>query len=344
MEENFFKHKFKRSYEIVMSGDSKYICRTSGSKVYLHDAGTFEEIISWNHVKDPGNISFSNNNKHLAVMNSMGKVALYDLSNFSFVKSFRIGNGKHPQDCNLCFTPDDKFVIAAINSHVKQTIVSIDLQSIEIRELAGFDDFVIHGIQYAESKNKFIFSCYDRNDPSLDGKNYMVLWDYPLESNAYHKLGSKQIRRWNGVAYNEHTDRYAVYALPNLFITNNKLEILRKKGDCQSDEKIDVNPMEITKKVLGEEHIDERLISICESMSFKFPKDGYLSHLSWSKDGKFIAVVFSEVVKIIRSEDMQCVKEYRLPYSCFASFSPDGQYLLIGTWNSGYVIEMAQVL
>ncbi|ETA81936.1 YncE family protein [Youngiibacter fragilis] len=344
MKGNFYLHKFKHSYEIKMSSDAKYICRLSASKVYLHDAKTFEEITSWDNIKNPRNISFSNNNKYLAVTNSMGKVALYDLFTISFMKSFRIGNGKHSQDCNLCFTHDDKFAIAAINSHVKETIVSIDLQSIEIREHAGIDYSVIQGIQCVESKNKFIFYFYDRNDSSGYGKNYIILWEYPFESNQYNKINSKQIREWGAIDYNENTECYSIYASNDLYIADNKLDIIRKTGECKSNEEISINPMEITKKVIGEDNINDRLISICESMNSKFPKDGYLSHLSWSKDGKFIAVVFSEVIKLIRCDDLSCVREFRLPYSCYASFSPNGQYLLIGTWNCGYVVEMGQCL
>jgi len=142
-----------------------------------------------------------------------------------------------------------KFAIAAINRHVKETIVSIDLQSIEIREHAGIDHSVIQGIQYVESKNKFIFYSYDRNDPSGYGKNYIILWEYPFESNQYNKINSKQIREWGAIDYNENTECYSIYASNHLYIVDNKLDIIRKTGECKSNEEISINTNgELTKK------------------------------------------------------------------------------------------------
>lgn len=68
-------------------------------------------------------------------------------------------------------------------------------------------------------------------------------------------------------------------------------------------------------------------------------EEEYFCYLHQSKNGKYIVITYSKVVIILQYEDLEIILVEDIPYACFAEFSCDNQYLLIGTWENGYVLE-----
>jgi len=61
--------------------------------------------------------------------------------------------------------------------------------------------------------------------------------------------------------------------------------------------------------------------------------------MSLSKNGKFIAIAYSECVVLLDSEHLDIIRIERIPYTCFVQFSNEDEFLLVGTWDSGYIHE-----
>lgn len=69
----------------------------------------------------------------------------------------------------------------------------------------------------------------------------------------------------------------------------------------------------------------------------------YFNTLKCSASGLYIALALNHAAYIFRYPELKLIKKYELEYLCFADFSSDDRYLLLGTWESGYCIEMADV-
>ena len=70
-----------------------------------------------------------------------------------------------------------------------------------------------------------------------------------------------------------------------------------------------------------------------------FKQDGYLCHLRWSNNGKYIVLAQSEAIKVFDIERKCCIKTYCVKYGYFADFYDNDTKLLIGTWQNGYLIN-----
>jgi hypothetical protein len=68
-------------------------------------------------------------------------------------------------------------------------------------------------------------------------------------------------------------------------------------------------------------------------------EEEFFCHLHQSKNGQHIIITYSNKIIIMRYEDLEIVLVEHIPYACFAEFSDDNQYLLVGTWENGYVLE-----
>lgn len=70
----------------------------------------------------------------------------------------------------------------------------------------------------------------------------------------------------------------------------------------------------------------------------------YPKYLSWSMDEKYIAVVYSGNTKIIQISDFSVVKDIPMEYACFAEFTYDSEYIILGSWEKGYYIKVKDLL
>ncbi len=47
----------------------------------------------------------------------------------------------------------------------------------------------------------------------------------------------------------------------------------------------------------------------------------------------------SETVLILRYDDLKPIVVEKIEYACFGEFSNDDRFILIGTWEIGYILE-----
>lgn len=67
--------------------------------------------------------------------------------------------------------------------------------------------------------------------------------------------------------------------------------------------------------------------------------DEYFVHISSSNDGNYIVLTSNDRVFILGFEDLTPIQIEELDYACFAEFSKDDNYFLVGTWSKGFVFE-----
>jgi WD40 repeat protein len=57
--------------------------------------------------------------------------------------------------------------------------------------------------------------------------------------------------------------------------------------------------------------------------------------LAWSPDGRYLAAVGHNCVRILDAVDLSTAKRIALDYACRVELSPDGQHLLVGAGAAG---------
>ncbi|MBV7508979.1 hypothetical protein KW850_27635 [Bacillus sp. sid0103] len=67
--------------------------------------------------------------------------------------------------------------------------------------------------------------------------------------------------------------------------------------------------------------------------------DEYFVHIASSNDGNYIVLTSNDRVLILGFEDLTPIQIEELEYACFAEFSKDDTYFLVGTWSKGFVFE-----
>jgi hypothetical protein len=66
---------------------------------------------------------------------------------------------------------------------------------------------------------------------------------------------------------------------------------------------------------------------------------GYFQHIHLSNNGRFIIITYSDTVLILRSDNLETILIEKIKYACFAEFSNDDRFILIGTWQNGFILE-----
>lgn len=310
MEKISFSKKLSTSYCIKISDNGKYLAHI-GSKTSIYGMDIMNKIASFSDIKNPGSIDFSRDSQFIQIKNTSGKIGLFNLENLSYVNSYISIKTSGPEDCNSCFTPDNKYIIDGVNGNSNGTIALINIESKKTTIIKRYEDCIIKSIEYNDETEIYTFVVFKRgtelNDESGIGYSFFVKWRYPFDKYPLEEV------RFPG----KHTFKY-------IKISNiNKCYVF----------------YDWDRVVIIDQETKEELKNV------NFEKNcGYFCTLDFSLDGKYIALAFSECIKVIRFKDLKCIKEYRLKYSCYVGFSKDVRYLLIGTWNNGYCIKMDDIL
>jgi 6-phosphogluconolactonase (cycloisomerase 2 family) len=156
-----YQFQFSASYCIKKSPDGKYFA-TIGGSVVLWDAGSGKKIISFSQIKNPDYLSFSHAGRMLAVKNTSGKIALFDLESMCHLFSLQPTKS---EGCGLCFTPDDRYVVSA---DWEGTVYAVDVaqkSAVILKkgplmyhslEFKG-DRMIFHGTRYVRNRSHSFF-------------------------------------------------------------------------------------------------------------------------------------------------------------------------------------------
>jgi WD40 repeat protein len=70
---------------------------------------------------------------------------------------------------------------------------------------------------------------------------------------------------------------------------------------------------------------------------------GCPSTVHWSADEKLLVVMSDEKCFVLQMPSLKPLHKLNVPYGCYASFSPTGRFLAIGSWKQSYIVPVDQL-
>jgi len=301
--------KLKTSFEIKMSNGHGLLCHTMGSKTIVYDIKSWEKVAELVKPKNPGDLVFSRNDDYLYIKNALGTLCVYDTDTFQLVKKIQSNKSLKLTEGRFAITKDPFKIFDTVMDKNGDQLVAINIDNIG-------DTKVI--TKYEE---KITIINYHQYIPSCDSHLYTLsyvnkagnMYEYKLmkikESTHEISLLSHPGLIWLSVIYDPIHDVYIVmqenYKI--IIVDSSFTRVLREKALLSGK--------------------NER-------------KPGmYFTYFHMSSDGKYIVVTYDEMILILRFEDFEVLRMEYISNACFAEFSDDHQYLLVGTWRNGYVLE-----
>jgi len=301
--------KLKTSYSIRLSGDKRFLCHNMSNKTIVYDITTWEKVAELNKPNYPGDIRFSLDNDYLLIKSTTGTICVYRTADFQLVrkvqskKSFKLVEG----DVN--FTKDHSLILSAVETNNGRQIGAIHIHTGEYTVLTKFENAhpLIYYHQFVGDRDEHLFTLSYVNEIDYR-ENRIVRLKEPINKQPIELKSHPEVPIWDSVVFDPVHDVY---------ILVDNYEVILMDSDFKS----------VLKKVhIVGNRFTERQI-------------GFFRHLHQSQDGRFIVLTYSECVLILRYEDLKTIWIESVPYASFAEFSNDDQYLLVGTWECGYVFE-----
>ncbi len=313
------KYKFTASHEIKKSPNGKYFA-TIGGTVALWDTSTGKKITSFGQIKNPSHINFSHSSKLLAVKNTSGKVALYDIKEIKHLKSYVPTKS---EGCELFFTPDDRYIVSA---DWDGNIYTIEIESGKIKILRSDTDvyktekfllFERKVLQKERMMYRILHFDGVSNEFTFYTRYKRLVWKYPFSENEPFLPDGKYV--YEDIAFSRANKCYAI----TRYNKENKMFIV--------DEYLNQTLKEITVK----------------------NNNGWnasIEKVAFSPDGKLLALLADNdecvknnsiyIVYLMEYPSLNILDEYKIPFGCFVEFTQDGTQLLVGSWSKGYCIDL----
>ncbi|QVK17797.1 hypothetical protein KHQ81_13250 [Mycoplasmatota bacterium] len=333
--------KFNKSYKIIMSNDSKYIARTSGASIYIHDTITFDQIAVFKDVKHANQIKFSSDSKRLVSKSAERKFVVYDLENMNLINKIYIRKTRQPQDGEFCFSKDNKFIYNTVYTNELLGYISkINIESGETEIIYSPENCVFNGARYISEKDKYVFTGFERGK----FRNVEFVVEYDENQSKFKRIDLKH--DFNTFIYHGLTKKFIVNSLASkniLFISNNYRKILNKLSPLSlNTTKIsffDVlnSSKKLREKLNQNEEKVKTLKEIYEKNAIEISLDGNIKHFNISNGGKYLAVATTNRIKIYDLATLKLLDQIENQYTCYVSFSPDDTLILVGTWSHGFI-------
>jgi hypothetical protein len=301
------KKKLNTSFEIRLSNDKQFFCHNTSSKTHIYDFKSIEKIIELDKPKHPGNLRFSKNDEYLLIKSTMGTICVYNTVNFELVKKIQSKKSFKLVEGEVNFTQENS-ILAVLQTNYGNQIVSIDIHSEEHTILTEFEDSLtlIQYNQFMQTENSHLFTLSYLNNADYK-VNKIVKVKEPLNKESIEVMNNSENWYWDSILFND---------VHNIYILVNNYEITI----------VDAQFKKILKK------------RIIVDQYYPDPA-GYFQHIHVSNNGSFLVITYSECIFILRYEDLKIILVEKIPYACFAEFTNDDQYLLVGTWENGYILE-----
>lgn len=299
--------KLKTSYSIRLSSDNRFLCHNMGSKTIVYDFNSWEKIIELDKPNYPSILRFSKNNEYLLIKNTVGTIYVYNTADFKLVRILKSNKSLKLIEGNANFTQDN-FILDVVQTNYGRQIALIDIHSKDYKILTEFQDSitVIHYNQFVPTENSHLltFSYVDETDYRVDK---IVKVKEPINKVSIEVIGNSEIWYWHSIIFDSVNQSFIlVHNYEITLVDSGFKKVLKKK--C----------------IVNNDYPDEV---------------GYFQHIHLSHDSKFIVVTYSDNIFILRYDDLTTVLVENIQYACFAEFSNDNRYLLVGTWKNGYVLE-----
>lgn len=340
---NFIK-RFPRSYQLQIDCNGRYLARSDGETVFLYCGGEYLEIAAFHDLTYVNKMKFSNDGKLLGVTSCEPELAVYDIAEMKLVCRIRFPETDEYQDGGFCFSPSNDYIyyVLILNDFVS-AIARINISDQKYRIVFQFDNYRFEEVYYLDWKRAYIFY----------GKDVKTNKGFVLESGPgngkYKKIFLKRYYKM-------------FFPLPQakmfMGIHNNIMHILKSDyttsiGDFMpiNEEKKELNFFNIISEstVLNEMFQDnveeyERIKKDAESDALDVSVDGNVVCVALSYDMRYLLLATENYLKIFSYKGMRLLNKAQFVNISDVNFSHDNTHVLIGTWNYGYIYNIANLL
>ncbi|GIN87242.1 hypothetical protein J6TS2_36280 [Heyndrickxia sporothermodurans] len=300
----------KTSYEIVLSNDKKLLCHTMGGKTVIFDTKTWEKVIELKKQNNPSHLHFSKNDELLYIKNTVGTFCVYDTKDFQLIKTIKSGKSFQIEEGNFALLDIPFTILDVLKINDKKQVCTLNIETGIYQVLTELEGSHIKFNQFVPNDNSYLCTLYFLKE--IDGEHYsrqkLVKVKNPLTEPSYSFESSLELQNWDLVYFEPAHQVYIfVHKDYELTIMDAELKTVLKKSNLTEN---------------GIESTDE-----------------YFVHISSSNDGNYIVLTSNDRVFILGFEDLTPIQIEELDYACFAEFSKDDNYFLVGTWSKGFVFE-----
>jgi len=289
---NELKLKNKNLFKIKISSDNKYLVAIT-NKVTLYHFDGLTVLAEFKDIKNPSYVTFSSDNRLLAVKSTIGEVGIFDIRSKMFVRKFKhvheAGDGS-----NIFFTLDDQFII---DGDWRGNIRLLNLQDGSIKVVEMSDNTMIKSMEFDNKENIYHIHKFNRGNYCELSTNFISRWKYDVklktlfkqdETNQVNKIG-------DAISYNRQKGYYV-----------STRRILLKQEEIIV---FDYNLLQELKRRLI--YCDVKINIIKSSIS---PNCAYY------------ALAFDDKVHIYSLDDLELRKEIIAPSPNHIDFTTDSQY------------------
>lgn len=341
MDSKGYLKKFNTSYEIKISSDNKYLARTSGASIYVHETENYDQVAMFKDIKYANQIIFSHDSKLLASKSAERKIAIYDLEKLKLINIIYVRKTSQTQDGGYCFSKDNKFIYNTVFTNDLLGYVSkISIDTGDTEMVYQLDNCVFNSAKYIKEKDIYLFTGFERTNY----KNIHFVTEYKEESHEFKRIDIES--DFYKFIYNKLNDSFIVNSLASndiQIVSNNYNSILNTLNPLSTTtiKTSFFDVFESSKSLKGmlsqDEEKYEELKKICEEHAINVSEDGLIYHFNISNNGKYLAVAMTNIVKIYDLKTLNLLDEIKNNYCFYVSFSPDDSLLLIGTSSHGFI-------
>ncbi|MBT2655385.1 hypothetical protein J7E81_09060 [Bacillus sp. ISL-18] len=321
----------KTSYGIVLSNDKKLLCHIMGGKTVIFDTKTWEKVIELKKPNNPSHLHFSQKDEVLYIKNTVGTFCVYDTKDFQLVKTFKSGKSFQIVEGNFALLENPFTILDVLKINNQKQVCSLNIETGNYQILTELEGTHIEFNQFIPYDNSYLFTL----SYLVGVKGYLryklIKVVDPSVKPSYSIVENLGITNWDLVCYEPvHQVYIFVHEDYKLTIMDANLKnILRK------EHLLDKGIKKINKKFALE--IEDDFYELQKILDEN--ENEYFVHIAPSYDGNYIVLTSSDRVFILGFEDLTPIQIAELEYACFAEFSKDDTYFLVGTWTKGFVFE-----
>jgi hypothetical protein len=231
---------------------------------------------------------------------------VYETVGFQLIKTIKSNKKYQLVEADFALTNTQFIILDTMKTKEGHQLVLINIEKGEYRVLTQFKDSItlIYFNQFIQAESAYLFTLSYVNNQDYR-VNKIVKVKEPIKKEAIEVMENSEIWYWDSIIFN--SIHYVVVQSYDIVILDGQFK-------------------EILKKVnLSDKDYPDAI--------------GYFQHIHLSNNGEYIIITFSESVLILRYSDLEIILVEKIQYACFAEFSTDNRFILLGTWENGYILE-----
>jgi len=300
----------KTSYEIVLSNDKKLLCHLMGGKTVIFDTKTWEKVIELKKPNNPSHLHFSQNDDMLYIKNTVGTFCVYNTKDFQLIKTIKSGKSFQIEEGNFALLDNPFTILDVLKINDKKQVCTLNFETGIYQVLTELEGSHIKFNQSVTNDNTYLFTLYYLKE--INGNHYsrqkLVKVKNPLTEPSYSFESLLELQNWD-LVYFEPVHQVYIFVHKDYELTIMDAEL---------------------KNVLKKSNLIENGIQ---------STDEYFVHIASSNDGNYIVLTSNDRIFILGFEDLTPIQIEEFKYACFAEFSKDDTYFLVGTWSKGFVFD-----